>query len=209
MEQFNRAYVGFYWTLPVRRIGFRALPKDVDAAAKRSRTVRYQRDFVRHWVKGENGRLVHEAIFVEVDPDRASDAIESALDKALAICRDKQATLVYVDFGHLHGWRKHAPMEAWLNAHAEESAYVSLDAVPFAGFDPYRHFERWRARDAIWRANKGRRIEVARIRATQVRAEGASFQKVAETLNADGLVTVTGRPWTRETIRKLLGHSNM
>ena len=52
----NERYVGVYWTLPVNWAGFRALPLDVDAAAAASRTIRYQRERVRGWVRGARVR---------------------------------------------------------------------------------------------------------------------------------------------------------
>jgi hypothetical protein len=36
------AFVGFYWTLPENWSGFRSLPTDVEAAAVKSRSIRYQ-----------------------------------------------------------------------------------------------------------------------------------------------------------------------
>ena len=43
----GRNAVGFYWTLPVPWAGFTDLPKDIDAAVKASRTIRYQVQRVR------------------------------------------------------------------------------------------------------------------------------------------------------------------
>jgi hypothetical protein len=204
MARRGQAYVGFYWTLPVARAGFRKLPTDVDKAAEGSTTIRYQRDLVRHWVKGEHGRLVHEEVFLEVAPDRGSDTIELALAKAAAICRKEEAALVYVDFGYLRGWRRHEPMQAWLKAQGE-IASEALTAEPLGEFDPYDHFERWREEDATWRAGKGGRVEAARVRAETLRATGLSYPKIAAALTTEGLATATGRPWTGESVRKLLG----
>lgn len=44
------AFVGFYWTFPVRWAGFRDLPDDVARAAEASRTVQYQRTLARQHV---------------------------------------------------------------------------------------------------------------------------------------------------------------
>jgi hypothetical protein len=56
-----RRFVGFYWTLPVPFAAFTALPDDIDAAAEKSMTVRYQRERVRRWVKEEKGELLRRA----------------------------------------------------------------------------------------------------------------------------------------------------
>ena len=66
-------YIGFYWTLPVPWAGFRDLPNDADEASGLSRTIRYQRDRVRRWVKEEKGELIDETVFLETEPDRGSD----------------------------------------------------------------------------------------------------------------------------------------
>lgn len=55
-------FVGFYWTLPMPHEGFKELPEDTEAAAKASRTVRYQRERVRLHVEAEGGVLVGEAV---------------------------------------------------------------------------------------------------------------------------------------------------
>ena len=40
-------FVGFYWTLPMPHVGFTKLPRDAEAAAEASQTIRYQRERVR------------------------------------------------------------------------------------------------------------------------------------------------------------------
>lgn len=201
----GRAVVGFYWTLPVPWAGFTALPKDVDAAAKISQTVRYQREVVRRYVRNEGGRLVREAVFLEIRPDRGDDAIRSDLEKAAAICRKEGAQLMLVDFAEVQGWRSHAPLKEWLKAAGVD--YRLLPPDPLEGewsFDPAAHFADWRERDTHWRVEKNARINRAAARAAQLRAEGLSFPKTAEAMNAEGIATPTGKSWTGDNLRKLL-----
>ena len=69
------AFVGFYWTLPVNWSGFRNLPADVEAAAAKSRTIRYQRAMVQNWVRNNPpAELVDEIAFMDTRPDRCCTA---------------------------------------------------------------------------------------------------------------------------------------
>ena len=80
-------FVGFYWTLPMPHAGFKELPKDAEAAAKASRTIRYQRDRVRLHVEAEGGLLVGETVWLELEPDRGSRHVAGALEQAVDLCR--------------------------------------------------------------------------------------------------------------------------
>lgn len=105
--------VGFYWTLPVPWAGFTKLPNDINEAAKASRTIRYQRDLIRHYAKDEGYCLVHEEVFLEIEPDRGSELIPEPLAKVETICRTKDATLLYVDFSEVQRWRSHMVLSNW------------------------------------------------------------------------------------------------
>ncbi|GAB4480247.1 MAG: hypothetical protein OHK0018_11700 [Erythrobacter tepidarius] len=106
----KRKAVGFYWTLPVPWAGFAKLPEDIERAGQASRTIRYQRALIHRYAAEHDLEIVHEAAFLEVEPDRASVFIEGALEKAAAKCRQYRAMLLFVDFSGAHGWRSHAPM---------------------------------------------------------------------------------------------------
>jgi hypothetical protein len=82
----RQAFVGFYWTLPVNWTGFRSLPKDVEEAAAKSRTIRYQMERVRKHVDENAGELVGEFTFMDVRPDRATDAVQEALSPTCKLC---------------------------------------------------------------------------------------------------------------------------
>ena len=108
-----RNAVGFYWTLPVPWAGFKTLPEDIDAAAKASRTIRYQCAMIRRHAKENNYRLVSEKVFLEIEPDRGSHEILDTLKPLEAICRARDAVLLYVDFSAVQGWRSHQPLSEW------------------------------------------------------------------------------------------------
>jgi hypothetical protein len=90
--------VGFYWTLPVPWAGFTTLPKAVDEAAKLSRMVRYQRDLIRRYARAEAFELVHEEVFLELYPDRASKLVLEPLRRVKSICETRNAILALSRF---------------------------------------------------------------------------------------------------------------
>jgi hypothetical protein len=51
---------------------------------------------------------------------------------------------------------------------------------------------------------KSTRLAAALTRATQLRSEGAGLAKTAATLNAEGLPSPTGKPWTADNLRKAM-----
>lgn len=198
-------YLGFYWTLPVPWAGFTDLPKDADAAAEKSRTIRYQRDRVRQWVAGQKGELVGETAFMETAPDRGNQHILPEVEKLLARCRKEEARLVLVDFSTAFGWRSHQALWSYLNTMPE--LVEPLDGVPvnLGGeiFDPVAHFRQWQEANADWSEKKSERRVIAARRIRELSAEGRSNREIAEALNAEGISTVTGgRPWTKESVRK-------
>lgn len=82
-------FIGLYWTLPVPWAGFVNLPDDPDAAAAASRTIRYQVERVRRWVKDQKGTLVAERVFLELQPDRGSEQIVPEIDRLLVLAEKK------------------------------------------------------------------------------------------------------------------------
>ncbi|MCJ2089753.1 hypothetical protein MKK88_27750 [Methylobacterium sp. E-005] len=147
------AFVGFYWTLPVRWTGFLALPEDATQAAGTSRTVAYQRALARRYVEGEKGVLVHEVVSMEVSPDRGTAAIEGDVARAGRLCREAGATLLYVDFHKNRGWRPHPFLTEAMSALRRagvSTAKVPADEIMLDGrpFDPADYFSTWRVRDA-------------------------------------------------------------
>jgi len=199
-------YVGLYWTLPVPWAGFTSLPKDSEGAAQASRTIAYQRERVRRWVKDEGGHLVHEEVFLELAPDRGSEHIRPTVDRLLKRCRAEAAKLVLVEFWDAYGWRRHGPLAEQIEANTD--ICVLLDPVSLttdAGtFDPVEHFRVWREVEGAHAAGKAdRKLELAHAIA-QRQEEKLSLRDLAQALNADELTTPTGKAWTAESLRKFL-----
>ncbi|TKA95236.1 hypothetical protein FAZ78_17935 [Cereibacter changlensis] len=195
-------YSGFYWTLPVFWAGFRKLDPDAAVAASQSRTIRYQRELIKQWIRRAGGTLVRETVAMEAAPDRASGAILVDLEKALTHAMKDQARLVLVDFAEAQGWRRHGPL--WQRL-AEEDVEV-LSPAPLVidneAFDPRDHFRAWRE------------IEVAHVRSkpehrTLILAAVSEMADLsvaarAEALNGAGLRSFTGRLWSEDNLRKFL-----
>ena len=202
----QRAFVGFYWTLPVPWAGFRDLPSDVDAAARLSRTIRYQRERVRRWVKDEGGYLVHEAVFLEIAPDRGSDVVAGPFERAAQMCRAQDATLVLVDFSAVQAWRSHGLLQDLARRAGVRIEQLYPDPVLINGkeFDPQQHFEGWRRRQQSWSASKPEREAALLARIAELRGDGSNYAQVADSLNAEGRSTVTGRRWTADGVRKFV-----
>lgn len=200
-------YIGFYWTLPVPWAGFRDLPNNVDEASGLSRTIRYQRDRVRHWVKEEKGELIDEAVFLETEPDRGSDLILPVVEKLLDQCREQGARLVLVNFTLAFGWRQHH--ELWWRLHELPDLVEPLDPIPIPiegeVFDPVSHFRQWQKASADWVSGKAERVDIVARQIGKLSSSGLSHRQIAEALNDAGILTpASGRPWTKDNVGKFL-----
>jgi hypothetical protein len=202
-----RNAVGFYWTLPVPWAGFTTLPEDIDAAAKVSRTIRYQCERIRRHAKERNYQLVAEKVFLEIAPDRGSRYVLEALRPLEAICRAKEAVLLLVDFSEVQGWRSHGPLSDWARQALVAVETVYPDDIPIDGgvFDPHQHFADWRARQQEWTEGRPERVARARAAARRLRDAGGTHKAIAREMNDKGIPGATGKPWTADSIRKLLG----
>lgn len=201
-----RKAVGFYWTLPVPWAGFRDLPKEVEEAAKLSKTIRYQMHLVRAFAKTEKYELVAERVFVELQPDRPSHHIREPLEGLAALCRAEHAELLYVDFSELQGWRSHHIMQGWLDDKDCDIEHMPISPrrFPIDGldFDPQAHFRQWRDEWDKWKTSKSARSHSLLNQITAMRSAKASYAAIAEELNRRGLHSPTGKIWTGEAIRK-------
>lgn len=198
--------VAFYWSLPVPWAGFNALDPDIEIAAGQSRTIAYQRALVRDYAKRHGIRIVHEEAFLEIDPDRGSSYIIPALRKAERLCREHGAELVYVNFAGVQGWRSHHAMQEWLEQAEVRQTAIEAAPIELGGilFDPHAHFADWRERQMEWISSKGDRSQRARERATELLAKGLKKPAIARALNDEGLRSLSGKPWTSDSLRKFL-----
>lgn len=201
-----RNAVGFYWTLPVPWAGFTRLPPDVDEAAEKSRTIRYQTALIRDFARSQGYRLIAEKVFIELEPDRSSPRVREPLEGLIELCRRERATILYVDFSHEQGWRSHPYMDQLLADSALDILPVSASPVTMDGavFDPFEHFSDWRKRQQRWIADKDVRAAAAARRAIEIYAQGHTFDEVADMLNREGLPTPTGKAWSGDNLRKFL-----
>jgi len=202
----TRNAVGFYWTLPVPWAGFTTLPAGIDDAAAVSMTIRYQRDAIRRHAKREGFQLIHEEVFLEIEPDRGSDIITEPLTKVEKICREHDAVLLYVDFSEVQGWRSHAPMQHWSSMSSIRSEPVFPDEIVMDGkrFDPHAHFTAWRQKQAHWIAGKTARATKAHARAQALVAQGLKRPDIAKVLNEENIASLSGKPWTADNLGKFL-----
>ena len=120
------SYVGVYWTLPVNWAGFRDLPSDANAGAAASRTIRYQRERVRGWVREQGGTLLGEVAFMDTRTDRTTDAARDVLRRVTPTYAGKGATQLAVHFHEVHHWR-HNP---FLHEAAEELGIEVIGLSP-------------------------------------------------------------------------------
>lgn len=209
-EQLKKTAVGFYWTLPVPWAGFAKLPSSVDAAAEASRTIRFQRELIRQYA-GENGLVIaHEAAFLEIDPDRGSDLVHAALDRAAAECRRLGAILLFVDFSSVQGWRSHEPMMTWLREADVDALPIDAVAITMDGvsFDPHDHFSDWRARQREWIDAKPERAAKALAMISALVAMGMKNAEIAQSLNEANVRSLSGKPWSADGVRKFMTSSH-
>lgn len=203
--------IGLYWTLPVPWAGFTSLPANADDAAEVSRTIRYQRDLVRRHAHENGMDLVEEAIFLEIAPDRGSVEIASAVRQRVGPWLGSGALVIWVDFAVAAGGRAHNPLRAALESMGAQSHPIYPDPIPIDGkvFDPQRHFGDWRARREAWTEGKPAREAAALARLLELRTTGLSLPMAAARMNAEGLPSLTGKPWTPDNLRKLLARAGV
>jgi len=198
-------FIGFYWTLPVPWAGFVNLPNDPDAAAAASRTIRYQVERVRRWVKSEHGTLVVEKVFLELHPDRGSEQIVPEIDRMIALSKKMDAQLVLVDFAEAMRWRKHGPLWDRLN---QSGRCIPLDPISLMldhkDFDPVQHFRSWRQIDDAHTTLKPEARAVLQTKIADLKAQGSTYKAIATDLNNNGMRTANSKLWTADNVRKLL-----
>ena len=200
------AYVGIYWTLPVNWADFRNLPPNVEAAAAASRTIRYQRERVRQYVREERGQLIDEIAFMDTRTDRATDAVRDVLHRHAPELRATHPTLLAVHFKEMHHWR-HNP---FLSHAVEELGLLLVNLSPDPlmidgqDFDPARHFSTWRKQDESAKARLRLAAEEGiRNALVEIPVGQGRWITVSNLLNARQVRTIRGGAWTPENVRKL------
>ena len=198
--------VGLYWTLPVTWAQFVDLPKDVEAAATDSKTIRYQMELIRRYAKDHDYALIHEEVFLEIEPDRGSVHIQSALETIERMCRGESATILVVDFSVVRNWRRNAYMDAWLEN--TNMPFIRIPPDPFLSaewsFDPVQHFSDWRKRHFDWMRSKHEREAIALRRSLELRTANLSVNAIARQLNLEKVPSPTGKPWRESNLRSFL-----
>ena len=202
-------YIGFYWTLPVFWAEHQSLPKDVDQAAAMSKTIGYQREYARQWVKEEKGRLIEERVFMELAPDRGTKHIVPEVEKALERCSEIDARLLVVDMAASYGWRSHKYLEIVLRRNERLCQRLYPHEIMNHGqiFDPVEHFQMWREAQEAFSNSKKERLARAREAAKALSPNYQNFASLAEALNAEGHRSATGKLWTKDTLSKMLSDS--
>lgn len=199
--------VGFYWTLPVNWADFRRLPDDVETAAAKTKTIRYQAESVRRWAKENAYQLTHEVVYLDTRTDRATEGCKAALDKIRQKCAVQRTALIYVDFGYTRFWRPNHHLREHAEALGFEGIGIPPEPVAIDGilFDPIKHFEDWRALDKSVKADL-RRTADEELFAANLRFPSGSrrYACIADWLNERGVKTTTGKIWTDETVRKTI-----
>ena len=196
-------YVSIAWTRPVKWLNFTKLPRDIDVAADNSRTIRYQRDIIRRWVKDHAGALIHEEALMELSPDRATPEAVCVIDTLRK--RYPFATFLAVAFPRVNGWRPHVHLEALL----AQGPFYLIDPDPYLSaefsFDPAAHFTEWERQHDFHRAGKSRhRDEIHAVIAT---FDHLSLAEKAQALNERGFTSHTGKDWTKANLAKFLASS--
>ena len=200
-------FVGFYWTLPINWAGFRGLPPDIEEAAAKSRTIRYQMHAVRNWVADNGGSLIKEIIFIEVRPDRGTSAVISELGEVRKLCTNGRATLLYVDFAEAFHWRRHPHLHAYLQQN--DISFIPLPPEPLVmdgkPFNPIKHFELSRAKhQAKTRSLRELAIYELLAAAERHQRDGGTYQSIRDELNERQIRTPTGKLWSEDIVRKTL-----
>lgn len=194
-------FIGVYWTRPVPWAGFTTLFLDVEIAATQSRTIRYQREVARRYVKDVHGNMEAEVALLELAPDRATPEAAAELHQVVARA-SRQAIFVSIAFTETQGWRPHPFIRDGLPL--DRNLALPPDPVILDGtiFDPIRHFKDWRMQEKAHSAAKDahRGTILAELQAVSEQ----SYPNQANTLNETGLRTQSGKNWTGDNLRKFV-----
>lgn len=200
-------FVGFYWTLPVFWAEFRDIPSNPIEAARKSKTIRYQRTYAHQHVAACGGKLIAEYAYIDNSPDRGTEFIIPKIRQVIAKCRQHDAILLYVDFADAFYWRPQRFLNDELATYEDREP---LEPLPIqmdgSTFDPIEHFRRWRRLD---RSEPEKRHILAMKALKAAAAKYAHLhrrhQLTADALNAAGVLPPRATKWTAASVGKTLG----
>ena len=202
----KRTAIAFYWTFPVPWAGFNQIDtRDIDTAASQSKTIAMQRQAVRAYASSEGLVIIHETAHIELAPDRGSKEIEGELQNLAKLADLQQAKILYVDFGEAIHQRSHQYLRSFVGEHSTMFEAVALDWSIEQKFRD--HFSNWRKQQENWTRGKAERIALARARTLDLLDEGRKLPEIAQSLEAEGLRSATGKPWNADSLRKMLKQS--
>ena len=210
----NKKYVAFYWTLPVRFAGFTYLPEDGKEAAKLSKTIRYQRTRVLQWIRGKGvEEPIKEFAFLEVQDDRGSEHIRTALHKVADYCDRENAVLVFVNFGYDGEYRArwHPGIQDFtferyrVSVRGRCGKFAALRPTPvemdLGEFDPFQYFAKRREKNKD-DAERNRQKAIMGLREVIASApSGWTYAQIAQALNDRHIATANGGIWTDDNVR--------
>lgn len=201
-----REAIGFYWTFPVNWLPVPKLDTgDIEAAAKGSKTIAVQREAVCRWAKENKFALIHEEALVEAEPDRIAEETAGVLHLLLERAEKDDAMVLFVDLKHETNMRNHRVLNALVDF--QSHAGGRLQPVPLAPKEQEfltEHFARWGMKHRHWLEERGERQRKTLALAVRLRIDGLPLKTVAHQLNEAKLPSMTGKPWTEETLRKFL-----
>lgn len=203
-------FVGFYWTLPVLWAEFRDIPDDPIEAARKSKTIRYQREYARQHVKACGGKIIAEYAYIDNSPDRGTKFILPEINKAIARCRESNAILLYVNFSDAQ-WR---PQRYLDDALAKYDDREPLEPLPIqmggSTFCPIEHFRRWRRLDKSEPTKRHRTaLEALKAVAAKYAHLHRRHKLISDELNAKGILPPRAAKWTPESVCKNLERYSM
>lgn len=201
----KKSYIALAWTRPVPWAGFASLSTDIDVAAGQSRTIRYQRDLLRRYVREYNGVLEREVALLELSPDRATPESLQVIKHLVMTC-SPDSTFLSVDFTAAQGWRPQPALGKGVPS--ERCLALAPDPLIIDGklFDPQEHFQKWRKKENSHTQSKPQhRLAVLKALTGQ---ESLSLRQKAVFLNEKKLLTHGGKPWTADNLRKFLALSD-
>lgn len=204
-------FVGFYWTLPALWAEFRDIPDDPIEAARKSKTIRYQREYAHQHVNACGGKIIAEYAYIDNSPDRGTEFILPKVNEAIAHCRKNDAILLYIDFSDAYYWRPQHFLNEALAAYADREP-LEPRPIQMGGsiFCPIEHFRRWRRLDKSEPTKRHRAaLEALKVAAAKYAHLHRRHKLISDELNAKGVLPPRAAKWTPASVCKTLERYSM